>query len=380
MKKLTTILCVTALVLSLLAGCAKEPAPTTPSTEATVPSTEATVPTTEATVPSTEATDPSTEPTEPSTEPSTQPAVTVHRNPLNGTVLDAPFTGRVVAVMHNNISQAMPQVGISQADIHYEVLAEGGITRNILLYSDISKAPTLGTIRSARPYYVQIAASYDAIYVHAGGSDAATNLISYYGLDDIDALNGSATNYFYRDSWRAENKGYEHSLMIDSEDILACAKKLEYPLERPDGVDFGLQFAEDVALDGQDVTSIKVQFSKYGKTTTFKYYGDENLYYARQHGGAYIDGSTNQQLSFTNVLVLVADTALNSDNYTLSIDLVGQGEGWFSCGGKTVAIRWSRDSETGPFVYTLEDGTPVTFGVGRSFVAIVPQYGTVDFE
>ena len=380
MKKLTTILCVTALVLSLLAGCAKEPAPTTPSTEATVPSTEATVPTTEATVPSTEATDPSTEPTEPSTEPSTQPAVTVHRNPLNGTVLDAPFTGRVVAVMHNNISQAMPQVGISQADIHYEVLAEGGITRNILLYSDISKAPTLGTIRSARPYYVQIAASYDAIYVHAGGSTDAINLISHYGLDDMDALKGSATNYFYRDSWRAENKGYEHSLMIDSEDILACAKKLEYPLERPDGVDFGLQFAEDVALDGQDVTSIKVQFSKYGKTTTFKYYGDENLYYARQHGDAYIDGNTYQQISFTNVLVLVADTTTNSDNYTLTIDLVGEGEGWFSCGGKTVPIRWSRDSETGPFAYTLEDGTPVTFGVGRSFVAIVPQYGTVDFE
>lgn len=378
MKKLTTILCVTALVLSLLAGCAKEPAPTTPSTEATVPSTEATVPTTEATVPSTEATDPSTEPTEPSTEPSTQPAVTVHRNPLNGTVLDAPFTGRVVAVMHNNISQAMPQVGISQADIHYEILAEGGITRCLCIYSDISKAPTVGSIRSARTYYVELAKAYDAIYVHAGGSTSGEELIKTLGVNNISALTGYSS-YFYRDENRLQTMAYEHTLMAKSSQLLAALDQKGYAKTRDEGIDYNLRFQNDATPDGSAAASVSVRFGENGKLTSFQYDPETRLYAASQYGTEYIDGETGEQITFTNVIALRCDTT-TLEGGLLDIRLTGEGDGFFACGGKTVPIHWSRDSRTGNFTYTLADGSPLVLGRGRTYIAILPNSGTFTAE
>lgn len=372
LKKRMTLALAALMALCLLAGCAKEPAPTevepVPSTSATAASTEATQ---------------ATEPSEPSVPEATEESAitqTLYRNPLNGSLLEEPFTGRPYAVMHNNIVYAMPQVGISQADIHYEVLAEGGITRCIMIYSDISGAPTLGTIRSARPYYVEIAMSYDAIYVHAGGSKEADAMLAQYDVDDIDALTGTAGSYFYRDAWRKENAGYEHSLMIDSEDVLACAQRLEYQTEWEQPQDYGLIFSESAVPDGgEQAESIDVWFRSGGKVTSFVYDSETGLYKASQHGSIYIDGNTDQQLTFTNVLTLTAQTTTNDDG-TLNIDLVGSGEGTFACGGKLIPIRWSRESETAPFVYTLADGSPLTLGVGRSYIAILAQYGSVDYE
>ena len=148
MKKCIALL----LVLSLgLTGCALVPARTTMPPEA--PPTEATAaPTTE----------------EPTTEPTTEPAP-VYTNPLNGQTLDAPYTGRVVAVTISNIHDALPHYGTMGADILMEMWVNGSIIRDLALFSDITKAQEVGSVRSIRPMFSQIVKHYDAVLLDASG-------------------------------------------------------------------------------------------------------------------------------------------------------------------------------------------------------------------
>lgn len=160
--------------LLLLTGCAKAPV-----TEDTTPTDLETTPVTSA----------------PTVAPETVPAETekpvVPVNPLTGEALSAPYDGsRPYAVMINNIQVAMPQCGTSHADIMYEVLAEGGVTRMMAIFSGLEGETPLGSIRSLRPYYLSIARSYDAIMVHAGASEGAYADLSNTGWITLTASRG----------------------------------------------------------------------------------------------------------------------------------------------------------------------------------------------
>ena len=99
------------------------------------------------------------------------PYVPAGTNPLTGEPMEEVYEAdRPVAVMFNNLKAAQPQIGISRADIIYEVPAEGGITRMLALYQSLEGVDTLGSVRSTRPYYIELALAHDALLVHAGGS------------------------------------------------------------------------------------------------------------------------------------------------------------------------------------------------------------------
>ena len=106
-------------------------------------------------------------------DPEPEPVYPYH-NPLTGEGLEEDISGqRPFAVMLNNLSKALPQLGVSQADVIYEIVAEGGITRMLAVFQDIEGVGDLGSVRSARDYYVSLACGHDAISVHAGGSPQA---------------------------------------------------------------------------------------------------------------------------------------------------------------------------------------------------------------
>ncbi len=328
----------------------------------------------------------SSSPENPTTEP-TEPPV-LYRNPLNGAPMDAPYDDRVVTVMLNNIRAAMPQHGNSDADILYEVLAEGGITRCMGVFSDISQVEKLGSLRSARKYYVDLTRSYNAMYVHVGGSaEAANYLHNVLGWDDMDGLYVS-DKYMYRDQDRL-NSGYsyEHTCFTDGNRILEYAQQKNYDMTAEPGKTYGLTFADTPEFSGQTTNKISVYFnmdgepSRYTKLTQLTYDPESHLYSASQHGGPYIDGNTGKALTFRNVMVLRASHADQGDaSHHLTIVTTGSGKGYFSCDGKMVPILWSRSNESEPFTYTLEDGTPLTVGVGKTYIAVVPNAATVDFE
>lgn len=368
MKRLFSLLLVVCVLLTL-AACKKEPAADTTAE------------------PTTEATDITevTDPPETTAVPETTAAPVVYRNPLNGEVLDEPWTGRATAVVINNIRAALPHHGVGNADILYEIETEGGITRCLAVYDDLSGAGTIGPIRSARTYFSNVAVSYDAPLVHCGGSYAALNaqyddsgarISDWNHIDQM--YNGS---YFFRDTDRYKYQGYafEHTLFTTDERLNQALEAKGYNIASE--TDYGLQFDENVELNGEPAAKVVATF-RGGKTMTMTYNADTGLYEASQYGSDYKDANTDQIMSFRNVLVLYAKHWFIYDGtYDRSFyDLIGSGDGHLAIGGEIVPIKWVRENLEDPFVYTLEDGTPVTLGVGHSYIAIVDEGRTASYE
>ena len=284
-------------------------------------------------------------------------------------------------MVFNNAKPAIPQHGISQADILFEFLAEGGVTRCIGLFSDISDVEVLGSIRSARRYFISLSQAFDAVFVHAGGSNEALEFIEVHGYQDIDGIKGYANQTFYRDQDRRDaGYAYEHTLFTNGQNLIACAQERGYALERPDGVNYGLIFDDVVTLEGEAANEITVTYSIGNKVTTLTYDDASGQYLSRQYKQEWIDGATGEQLRYDNVMVLYADTSYQEDGYLLNIRLTGTGTGYYACGGQIVPITWQRDGEDGMFFFYMEDGSPVTFLAGKTYVSVVPTGSDVSVK
>ena len=306
-------------------------------------------------------------------------------NPLTGEEMaEEKLNDRPVAVMFNNLKAAQPQIGQSGADIIYEIEAEGGITRMVGIYQSLEGVETLGSIRSTRPYYLEVALGHDAMLGHAGASPEAYRNIDSWGVDNMDGVNGTSdAQIFWRDAQRKKTAGYEHSMVTSGEKILEYLAKGKFPLEHKEGYRYEQAFAVDgTPENGSDAAKLTLKFSNY-KTGTFAYDAESGLYMAGQYGGKYVDGATGEQVGVTNVLVLETeigeipgDTALRC-----RARMTGEGKGQFFCGGKTVEIKWSKADRSSPFVYTLTDGTPLVLGQGSSYVCVIdPTRSTLTVE
>ena len=344
------------LICLLLCACGKDVPETTPTTAA---------PTTEA-------------PTEaPTTVPPTTEPVII-RHPLTGEALSAPYDGRIATFSVNNAPAALPQSGISGADWFYEMECEGGVTRCLALFTDFTDVGNLGPIRSARTYFLNLSRSYDGVLFHCGGSgyalnaqyDEAHTLSNWEHVDQMS--NGS---YFFRAS--RPGYAYEHTLYTTGENAAKAMTDKGFYDSDETMTEFGLNFQEDLQLNGELAESITVQFQGT-KTTGFKYNKETNCYTVSQRGGSWIDANNNQTISFNNVLILQAEQRKPAGMHSF-YGLIGEGTGYLAVGGKIVPIKWSRSDVGSSFVYTLEDGSPVTFSVGKTFCAIVSYKGSISF-
>ena len=203
MKK---ILALTLALTLLLCGCG--------GANAAAPETTAAAPTVEQTQAPT---------TEPTTVPTTEPEV--YRNPLNGEVLDAPFTDRIFANTVSNMQDNLPHVGVTQADILIETFVnKNNIIRCLALFSNIEDVEAIGSTRSTRPIFNQIAQHYDLVLSHAGGSSQALDDAKSRGIDNfnIDSWEVSSQGTSYRDT--EYNRTYENTLFGVGSGIKAYAE------------------------------------------------------------------------------------------------------------------------------------------------------------
>lgn len=359
MKKRALAILLAAWMLLALAGCGgeTEPEPEEPPEETTEPL--------------------------PLPEPEPEPEVPAGVNPLTGLPMEPEYENlRPIAIMLNNLKAAQPQLGISQADIIYEVPVEGGITRMLALYQTVENVDILGSVRSARPYFVELALGHDAIYVHAGGSQEAYSNLRSWKVDHMDGVRGGDdAKIFWRDPDRRRNNGYEHSLITSGEKILEYLGKGKLPTEHESGWNYLQGFKEDgTPAAGEAAEHVKVRFSSY-KTGTFDYDAAAGKYLVGQYGKEHVDGATGDQVSATNVLVLKTSVAVLDDAGRLRVQTTGEGEGLFFCGGRTVPIHWSRSDRNSAFAYTLEDGSSLALGQGNSYVCILsPRTSSVEYE
>ena len=121
------------------------------------------------------------------------------RHPLNGRVLaEGEGDFFTVAVMIDNAYDVRPQEGLANADIIYEALAEGNITRLVAIFDSRQEVDKIGPVRSARKYYIDWAEEYGGVYMHVGGSPEALDVIDAYNFINIDQI-GAGEIYFWRD-------------------------------------------------------------------------------------------------------------------------------------------------------------------------------------
>lgn len=302
-------------------------------------------------------------------------------NPLTGEAVSEDISVlRPYCVMINNHPEARPSVGLSNASIIYEALAEGGITRMMAVFNDVDGV-TLGSLRSARPYYISLAQSYDAVYVHAGGSDEAYSDISKLGIDNIDGVRGSRSgeaSCYYRDKTRLNmGKAVEHTLFAEGTKLADFAKN-NYEIEHASDYDttYGLSFSADAAAQCKETSSEFTVYYSTGYSTTFKYSSEKSCYNAYISGKEYVDGEDDSSIDLANVIVLNVPTKTIDSYGRQAMELTGSGSGYFFTGGKYVEINWTRADRADNFHYTLKDGTPLNLSVGKTFIAVAPLDST----
>ncbi len=308
-------------------------------------------------------------------EPKPEPIVFV--NPLTGieNIEDEAVTyRRPVAVMINNISVAQKvQTGLTQADIVYETEVEGGITRLMAVFQDITKVEQFGTVRSARYPYVDLAMGHNAIYVHHGQD----NTYCAPHLKDTQAFTIASNNAGARIK---NGLATEHTLYGYGPKLwewLGTKTKFDLDLDTVKTWQNFTKADESLTFDGV-ATQVSVPFSNSYKTV-FKY-DDVNKNYVRYFKDTQrLDYLTAAPECFKNVFVLITDITNYPDGYHRQVALES-GEGWYCVNGTYMPILWSKGEASDSFKFTDTNGNPLKVNQGNSWVCIAKKGINVTFE
>ncbi len=337
------------LVLTmLLSGCGSQEA--APETTETVPETTA-------------ATEPTTVPTEPP----------VYRNPLNGEILEEPYTGRIFAHTITNTQDALPHVNAVKADILLEAYVSRGVVRCLGLYTNIGEVEAIGGTRSTRLLFNKVAQLYDAVLIHGGGfgmvlEDADNRDLDHFNVDSLyrqaDPL---AKQVAYRDK---EYRRYApNDLFGYGPGIVEYVEAQGVRTTQPADKEYYLNFVEDATpADGEIADEITIWYGKKTKNTVMKYNPSTRKYEYNQYGKLMTDQITGEVEAFNNVLILKAAFYENYI-YTAANFHVG-GTGYYACGGKLIPIVWECTGKD-PIRCMTEDGEPLNVNVGNTYLSII---------
>lgn len=279
---------------------------------------------------------------------------------------------RPFAVMINNIEYAnLRQEGTSQMDILYEALAEGGITRMLGVFQGTSKVKNVGSVRSARHYYVSFADEWDAIYCHFGHTPYALNKIDKLGTDNLSGLSAIGGVVYRRVSGHAA----PHNVFATGKTMLKGAKKMGYRTKINESkVAKHFEFYEtDTDLTADNTTKyVKLPFSAYS-TTTLKYDKKTKEYKKYEYGTKHKDHRNNKQLSFKNVIVQIVKETNKDRNGYQHLHLNEGGKGYYITNGKRMKIYWEKSESKGTMTYYDMDGNVLTINPGKTYIAAYPK-------
>lgn len=296
------------------------------------------------------------------------------RSYLTGEWIDAELAAkRPVAVMLENTSASQPSYGISNADIIYEYPVEGGITRFMAIFQDYSGMDRIGSIRSSRPYYVYTAISYDAIYLHCGGSIETYNEILDLGLvDNIDQLKKDNGYYFRADDIKAP-----HNLYTFSDGIVKGIEELGYATEHSDSYTGNFLFNKDddndIVLENGADAAVVVVYQANPKPW-FVYNEEDGLYYRYEFGKEQTDAATGEQLAVTNIIIQECPVETyydEQDHDRVEVGILTGGSGKYITGGKAIDITWECSANGSVTRYYDTDGNEIRLNQGKTWVEIV---------
>lgn len=319
-------------------------------------------------------------------------------NPLTGEKTELDISeNRPFCVMLNSIEQALPQTGNSEADILIEVMEEGGITRVLGVFQDVTKVGEIGPVRSTREYFLSWNLAFDGILCHAGGDPWVLNKIKtepYYTMDFLGYSGINAAAAYWRDADRRARVGNEHSLLTSGEKLSGVCENTKIPMKHENDDYTHLKFEENSTPKGEDAESVKVNFSGY-KSTIFDYNKtsgnyDITFFYSGKREVKYIDcGNDDKQVDVKNILILPVKHWGERDpngNYRQKYDMSG-GTGYYVSEGKYTEITWEKgDFEKGPEDYAKplvlkdKDGKELKLNPGKTYICVPSDEFTTEFD
>ncbi len=331
--------------------------------------------------------------------------------PLNGAMYTKPeqeswSKRRPLAVMVENSQDARPQSGLANADIVFEAVAEGGITRFMAMYyCDAQKEDILiAPVRSARTYFINLASGFNLpMYVHVGGAnlEGPTNALGQladYGWNMQNAINQFSVGYptFIRDYNRLPGKevATEHTMTTTSEKLWAVAEKRGWtnmskamtvnrktiePSDWQDGYK-GWTF-EDGASKGQEQ---KVSYSFWTGLPNFDvswtYDASNNVYLRTLGGEKHLDLNTDEQLAFTSVITMFAkETGPINEAKHMMYEVIGKGKGILFANGEAQEIQWAKKTRESELELSDKNGKELVMPRGKIWVSVLPDGNKVTY-
>lgn len=306
---------------------------------------------------------------------------------------------RPLGIMIENHQESRPQSGISSSDVVYEAIAEGGITRFLVVFY-CQDGSQVGPVRSARTYFIDFLSEYgiSPLYAHVGGANTpgpadALGQLADYGWNAYNDLNQFSIGFptFWRDYDRLGREvATEHTMYSTTTklwDFAAKSRKLTNVDEDGNQWDdkfVTYTFKEDAAQSerpARQVIDIAFWDGYKDYVVTWTYDKATNVYKRANGGQPHMDKNNNQQLTAKNVVVLYMTERNADDGYENNAHLLygtkGTGKATVLQDGKAIQGRWKKDSRTARTLLYNTSGKPIELNPGRIWFSILPTDGEV---
>ena len=283
---------------------------------------------------------------------------------------------RPIAVMIDNHKGALPQGGLNNAYMVYEIIVEGGESRLMALFKgqDLEK---IGPVRSARHYFLDYALENDAIYVHFGWSPQAESDISDLGVNNINGIFESETSF-----WRTRDKSAPHNVATSTEKILEIAETKGY--RQTSTKESVLNYVtEEVNLENGIIANTKNIPYYESNEVRYEYNPETQRYQRFSKGIEETDWTTGENVTTKNIIITFArNTTLNDgeNKGRQTLHNVGELEGYYITNGKAIQITCEKSTRSAQTVYKDLEGNEIEVNDGNTYVQICPINADVTIQ
>ena len=290
-------------------------------------------------------------------------------------IVDVNSNTRPYAIMINCHNEALPQSGLQDAYMVYEIMVEYGITRMMALFKDVDFTK-VGSVRSARNQYLGYVWENDAIYAHAGGSPEALNRISNEGISDID-VDGQ---YGQRDKELAKKRAWEHTLFTNSSLLNKAVsnKKIRNTTDSKVLLTYSVDELDLSKYQTTVANKVTIKYSNY-RTSSYEYNSSLKKYLRNIGNKKNTDLVTGKQYEVKNIIAYgVKYTTYTDHGYSgyQKISNIGTGDGYYITNGVALPITWSKTDEKSKTVYKIkETGEELKVNDGNTYIQIYPSNG-----
>lgn len=298
---------------------------------------------------------------------------------------------RPLGVMVENHEEARPQSGLSNADVVYEFLAEGGITRFMgVFYCD--NAEMVGPVRSARTYFIDMLSEYadNPLYAHVGGANTpgpanALGQIEDYGWAGYNDLNQFSVGFptYWRDNERLPGVATEHTVYSTTQKLWDIGKKRNLTQKNEDGEKWDAEFipwkfktAADTANRGKAQTISYDFWEGYSDYSVSWTYDPVTNMYTRSNGGKpHLDNNTKKPLQVTDLIILYMKEGRANDGYEGNLHMLygdkGSGKAVFFMDGQRTDGTWSKKDRTSRTIFKDRSGNEMELNPGQIWISVL---------